>query len=93
MLLVCWRIEDLNIIEGGAVSYAPPPTPEPSTTSRTGQAGQTFKHQDSGQATRGSMASASSQSEGCRLETGGRRFTTGATGGGRKTKQQTDGEE
>ena len=32
----CRHIEDLQIIEGGAVPYAPPPTPKPSTTSRTG---------------------------------------------------------
>ena len=39
------------------------------------------------------MASSGSQSEGCRLHTGGRRLTTGADGGGRQTKQQTDREE
>ena len=31
------RVEDLQIIERGTVSYAPPPTPEPSTTRRTGR--------------------------------------------------------
>ena len=39
------------------------------------------------------MASAGSQSEGCRLQTGGRRVTAGAAGCGRNSKQQTDGEE
>ena len=39
------------------------------------------------------MESDGSQSEGCRLPTGGRRVTTGASGGGRSTKQQTGGEE
>ena len=33
----CWLVKDLQIIEEGAVSYSPPPKPEPSTTSRTGQ--------------------------------------------------------
>ena len=33
------RVEELKIIEGGAVSYAPTPTPEPSTTSHTGLGG------------------------------------------------------
>ena len=79
--------------EGGAVSYAPPPTPKPNIISRTGRAGQTFKHQDAGKATKGSTSSAGSQSEGCRLDMGGRRMTTGAAGGGRRTKQQTDGDE
>ena len=64
MLLVCIRIEDLKIIKGGAVSYSPTPTPKPNTTSCTGWAGQTFKHWDAGQSTKGSMASAGSQSEG-----------------------------
>ena len=39
------------------------------------------------------MASDGSQSEFWRRPTGGRRVTTGAAGGGRSTKQQTDGEE
>ena len=39
------------------------------------------------------MASTGSQSEGCGLPTGGRRVTTGAAGGGRSTKQKTDGGE
>ena len=39
------------------------------------------------------MASAGSQSEGCRLPTGGRQVTTGTAGGGRSNKQQTDGED
>ena len=92
-LLVRICIEDLKIIEGGAVSYSHPPTPEPSTTSRTGRAGQTFKHRDAGQATRGSISLDGSQSEGCGLQTGRRRVTTGASRGGRQTKQQTDREE
>ena len=39
------------------------------------------------------MASAGSQSEGCRLPMDGRRVTTGADGGGRSTKQKADGDE
>ena len=35
----CQHVEELQIIEGGAVSYAPPPTPEPSTAIRTGRGG------------------------------------------------------
>ena len=31
------RVKDLKTIERGAVSYTPPPTPEPSTTSCTGR--------------------------------------------------------
>ena len=93
MLLLCRRIKDLNIIEGGDGSYAPPPTPKPITTICTGRAGKTFKHQGSGQATRGSMALFGSQSEGCILQTDGRRATTGTAGGGHQTKQQTDGDE
>ena len=30
------RVEELKTIEGGVVSYAPPPTPEQSTINRTG---------------------------------------------------------
>ena len=33
------RVEGLKTIAGGAVSFAPPPTPKPSTTSRTGRGG------------------------------------------------------
>ena len=55
--------------------------------------GQTFILRDAGQDNRGSMASSGIQSEGCRLPTDGRRVKTGATGGGRSTKQQTDREE
>ena len=33
------RVEELKTIEGGAVSYAPPTTPEPSTNSQTGRGG------------------------------------------------------
>ena len=33
------RDEGLKTIAGGAVSFAPPPTPKPSTTSRTGRGG------------------------------------------------------
>ena len=33
----CQRVEDLHIIDRGVVSYAPPPTPKPSTISRTGR--------------------------------------------------------
>ena len=35
-----WRREErLKTIAGGAVSFSPPPTPKPSTTSRTGRGG------------------------------------------------------
>ena len=33
------RVEGLKTIAGGAVSFAPPPTPKPSTPSRTGRGG------------------------------------------------------
>ena len=36
----CRRVKELKAITGGAVSYAPPPTPEPSTTSRTDWGGE-----------------------------------------------------
>ena len=39
---VCYafqRVEDLQVIKGGAISYAPPTTPEPITTSRTVRGG------------------------------------------------------
>ena len=39
------------------------------------------------------MTSAGSQLECERLQTGGRQVKTGAAGGGRQTKQQTDGDE
>ena len=72
MILVCRLIEDLKIIEGGAVSYSPPPTSEPSTTGRTGRVEKNFKHRDSGQENRGIMVSAGSQLEGYfRREDGG----------------------
>ena len=35
----CQRVEGLKTIAGGAVSFAPSPTPKPSTTSRTGRGG------------------------------------------------------
>ena len=35
----CQRVEELNTIAGGAVSFVPPSTPKPSTTSRTSQGG------------------------------------------------------
>ena len=35
----CQRVKERKAIAGGAVSYAPPPTPEPSTTSRTVRGG------------------------------------------------------
>ena len=35
----CRRVEVLKTIAGGAVSFALPPTPKPSTTSRTGRGG------------------------------------------------------
>ena len=37
--VACWRVEGLQTIAGGAISFAPPPTPKPSTTSRTGRGG------------------------------------------------------
>ena len=35
----CQRVEELKTIAGGAVYFAPPPIPEPSTTIRTGRGG------------------------------------------------------
>ena len=66
----------------------PHPHPLPSTTSRTGPAGQTLKHRDVGQAARGGKASSGSQSG---RQTGGRRVTTVADFG-QKTKHQAETE-
>ena len=37
--VACRRVEGLQTIAGGSVTFAPPPTPKPSTTSRTGRGG------------------------------------------------------
>ena len=38
----CRRVEELKTIAGSAVSYALPPTPEPSNTRLTGRRGENF---------------------------------------------------
>ena len=48
----CRHVEELKTIAGGAVSFAPPPTPEPSTTSLTGWGGGHTFIRDAGQETR-----------------------------------------
>ena len=73
-------------IGGGNVSYASPPTPKPSTTSRTGQWG---KPSNIGTLDRTAGAAWHRPPV---SRTDGRQVTTGATGG-TATKQKTDGEE
>ena len=80
------RIEDLKIIGGVTVSYAPPPTPDPSTANRTDWGG---KPPNTGKLDRTPGAAWQRPPV---SRTGGRWVTTGATGG-TANKRKTDREE
>ena len=78
--------ERLNTIAGGAVSSAPPPTPEPSNASRIGQGGACPQPIGTLERTTGAAWHRPP------VRSGERQVTTGATGG-TTTKRKTDGEE
>ena len=62
-------------IAGGAISFAPPPTPKPSTTIRTGREGGCKPSYVTLDSTPGEGHLVGSQPEGCRLPTDRRRVT------------------